>query len=117
MSNGISLGEAHESEPGREGSEPTIFDLIANILDELGPNGADIFKDIQLGERDLRTIARDPKYFHALERADKLTEAREALQGQLQRLSEWLEQERAVQDMRELGSVALRVPMQTVRAT
>ena len=112
MSNGISLGEEREREPVREESEPDVFDLIADIIEQIGPEGADIFKELRLGERDLRTIARDPKYFHALERADKLTEAREALQEQLQRLGEWVEQERTVRDLRDLGNVALHVPFQ-----
>lgn len=109
MINGVSSGLG-EKLPAREESEPDILDLIIDLLRALGPEGADIIKNIQLGERDLRTVALEPKFLHALERADKLTDSRLALDEHRERLALWAEKERTT---RGIGQKALQqVPLQ-----
>lgn len=109
MSKGNSRGEVGEN-PAREESQPDILDLVVELLTALGSEGADVLKNMQLSERDLRTIALDPNFYHALDRADKLTDARLALERLRERLAEWAAAEQLI---RNLGQKSLeQVPLQ-----
>ena len=80
MINSKPLGETDGSPPVGEKLEPETLELIALLLDELGPEGVDALSRLELAARDLRLVAgSDPKLLPALERADQLSQVKVVL--------------------------------------
>lgn len=92
MTTGDSSSETGGPQPEQEELSPEAVTFIAEFLESLGPDGVDALKNIELAERDLRTISSfDPRLIHALDRADHLLHVRVALREFLARAAETLD--------------------------
>lgn len=80
MINSKPSGETDGSTPVEEVIRPESLKLIAELLDELGPEGVDALNKLELAARDLRLVAgSDPKLLPALERAEQLSQVKGVL--------------------------------------
>lgn len=95
--------------PEDANNDPSTLALLRSIADILESGEGSVLKHIELAERDLRNISTNPRFSHALERAEHLERVRLPLEKLLEQVRALLPEEASLtRTTKALGEASVR---------